>query len=85
MTVSQKRGSIRHDIQEALDDWDVSYWNVKDYKDSDDRTLTFYVNLANDYDSDDVEGALESVCDDWGMDSWWDDDDDDCYVLECGY
>lgn len=86
MTISAKRGTICHQIREALDDWDIGYnQRIDDVKDPDDRTLTFYIHLWSNYDSNDVEGALEEVCEEWEMDSWWDDEEDDVYVLQCSY
>lgn len=85
MNISAKRGTIKHQIREALDDWDISYDSIEDVKDPEERTITFYINLILDYDCNDVEGALEEICDKWDMESWWDDDDDDVYVLQCDY
>lgn len=85
MTLSQKRGTICHQLREAFDDWDINYGRIEDVKDPEDRTLTFYVTLQFDYDCNDVEGAVEEICEDWNMEYWWDDEDEDVFVLQCSY
>ena len=85
MTISEKRGTIFYQIKEVLHDWDINWKKINDVKDPHEKTITFYIHLWSDYDSNDVEAALEEVCENWDMDSWWDDEDDDVYVLECDY
>lgn len=67
---------VKNAIYDALDDYDVDIYYISR---SGDRCGYFTVTINEEYDRDDIEDAIDDVCDEYDL--WIDDDSDGDFDL----